>query len=87
MEPFLPEHMREGMKRYLEHGIEPGSFMMAVLTNNLKEAFARADHLNKHYIGNIVSYCYNEIPGAAWGSPENVEAWMESFRKAKQDEN
>lgn len=75
-EPFLPEHMREGMKNYLEHGIEPGSFLTAVLSNDLKRAVGAADHINLQYLTNIVSYCYNEIPAGSWGSPEMVQEWM-----------
>lgn len=75
-EPYLPEHMRDAMKMYLEHRIEPGSFLLAVLTNDLKGAVGRADHINLKHLTNIVSYCYNEIPSQAWGSPAKVEAWL-----------
>ena len=85
MMPYLPEHMKDGMNLYLEHGVEPGSFLYSVLTNNLKEACARADHVNAQYLTNIVSYCYNNIPSDAWGSEEKVEAWME--KKRKHDDN
>lgn len=80
-EPFLPEHMRGAMKLYLENGIEPGSFLTAVLRNDLKEAVGRADHINLQYLTNIVSYCYNEIPSTAWGSPERVTNWLNHFNE------
>lgn len=83
MEPYLPDHMKKGMKNYLEHGIEPGSFMTAVLCNDLKGAIARADSTNLAALPNIVSYCYNNIPSTAWGSPEKMEAWINSFRKTE----
>lgn len=82
-QPYLPDHMKDGMKLYLEHGIEPGGFMLAVLTNDLKGAVGRADHINMKYLTNIVAYCYNDIPSDSWGSPEKVEAWLNKFRGAE----
>lgn len=80
-EPFLPEHMRDGMKLYLEERIEPGGFMYAVLTNDLREAVSRADATNLRYLTNIVSYCYNEIPSVCWGSVERVNRWLHPEEK------
>ena len=42
----IPEGMRDGLLLYLEHGFFPGSFLMAVLSNDLKEAVARGDEDN-----------------------------------------
>ncbi len=39
----LPEHMQDGMRRYIENGIEGGSFMMAVLCNDLMGAIVVVD--------------------------------------------
>ena len=84
-EPYLPEHMIEGMNLYLEHGVKPGSFMTAILCNDLREAVGRADHINIKYITNIVAHCYNYIPSHSWGSPEAVQAWVESFQGGKSE--
>ena len=73
---LLPEHMRDGMQLYVDHGIEPGSFMTSVLANDLKQACACADDINRYRIFDIVSYCYNYIPSQSWGSYERVEAWI-----------
>jgi hypothetical protein len=78
---FLPENMRQAMEYYLEHGIEPGGFLYAALTNNLKESIARADQTNLEYLTNIVSYFYNNIPALAWGSVAKVEAWMQARKE------
>lgn len=83
---YLPEHMRDAMKMYLEHGVEPGGFLYAVLTNNLKEAFARADHINTQHLGNIVSYCMWEIPSDCWGSVEKVREYMNRFKGGSSEE-
>lgn len=73
----------ETINRYVEHGCQPGDFVLAVLENNLREAFMRADNYNTAHMQEIVRYCYNEIPGAAWGSPEKVRLWLEEVRKLK----
>jgi hypothetical protein len=86
-EPYLPSHMRDAMEKYLSFGIEPGSFLYSVLTNDLRGAIGRADHINLRYLTNIVSYCYNNIPSNAWGSEKRVQDWMKHFdelEKAKQ---
>ena len=75
----LPEHMREGMKLYIEQGIEPGGFLTAVLENNLMEAFGQADSINRHRLFDICGFIYNEAPHNCHGSPEIVKAWMEKF--------
>lgn len=72
----LPEHMQDGFKRYFEDRIPMGSFGMAVVSNDLKEAFGRADEVNRERMFDIVSWLYNNAPIGSWGSPENVEAWL-----------
>ena len=66
----------ESLQRYVDHGVPTGSFLQAVLENDLKESFARADDDNRDALFEIVNHCYNEIPGNCWGSPEKVEAWL-----------
>jgi hypothetical protein len=68
------------LERYLNMGISPGLFMTAVLQNDLKEAFGRADDDNGRNLKNIVGYIYNHIPMSAWGSKEKVNGWLEQFR-------
>ena len=66
-----------GIDRYIENHCLPGSFLMAVLSNDLKESFARADKENREDLFEIVSYCHNHIPLNCWGSPEKVGEWLE----------
>jgi hypothetical protein len=75
---LIPEHIRDGMKRYIEEGIPPGGFLMAVLENNLTEAYKRADHINKERIPDIVDFVYNELPLQCWGSPNKVSEWIKA---------
>lgn len=78
---LIPEHMRGGMKRYFEDRILPGSFLTAVLSNNLKMAVLKADDINIHRLPDYVRWLYWEAPATAWGSPERVRIWI-----SKEDE-
>ena len=78
---LIPEYMRGAMERYMEYGIDPGSFLMAVLSNNLMGAARQADGMNMYH---LYEYCYwlaNYAPFASYGSPENVKRWMEGRQK------
>jgi len=72
----LPEDLQGGMRRYVEQGIEPGSFMAGVLKNDLFGALGRADEFNRYRIFDICKWIYNEAPYSCWGSKEKVEAWI-----------
>ncbi len=71
------DEIEASLKRYVDQRIETGSFLRAVLENNLKEAFGRADHINIGRMFEIVQYCYNEIPKNCWGSEEAVKEWLD----------
>lgn len=71
-----PPHIIDGIRRFVDDRIPPGGFLTAVLENDLKEAFSRADNESIAGMFEIVAYCYNEIPGVCWGSPEKVLAWL-----------
>ena len=80
----LEDHIG-AIERFVEHGIEPGSCTRAILENNLRDAFARADEETREIMFYIVSYCYNEIPSNCWGSREKVDQWIRAIR-AKMEE-
>lgn len=67
----------ESIRAYADEGWPTGGFLMAVLSNDLKEAYGRADDGNIEAMYEIIKYCYNEIPSACWGSPEAVKEWIE----------
>lgn len=72
----------EAIDRWAAVGCPTGSFVQAVLENNLSNAVGFADKDNLETLPAIVNYVYNEIPGDSWGSPEKVAAW----RKKKVEE-
>ena len=73
-----------GLWLYITRGIEPGSFLMAVLENNLMEAFGRADEMNRGSMFEICQFVYNHLPAACHGSPEKVSRWMKLFNGTDQ---
>jgi hypothetical protein len=83
---LLPHHMREGMQRWIENGIPPCSFLMAVLRNDFIEACGKADDINQRALFNYAAYLHNFAPPACYGSPANVAAWKGLLTKAKTDE-
>lgn len=82
----LPEHSKAGLDAYVEDGIPPGGFLQAVLSNDLKEAFGRADIENRTHMFEIVNYMYNEMPVRCQGSREIVEAWLKMHDERREKE-
>lgn len=75
------DDMMEAILRWIQHGIEPGDFLRAVINNDLREAIGRADDDNMRNLPAIVGYFYNEAPSSCWGSPEKAQAWAALFTK------
>ena len=73
----LPEHIRDGMRRYVESGIEPGSFLTAVLCNDLMRAIGVADEINRARLWDICAFLYNEAPSTCFGSVEAFQSWTQ----------
>ncbi len=72
----VPEHLHYGLMLYITQRISPGGFMTAVLSNDLREAFGRADEESRAGMFELVKWLYNKAPSNIWGTPERVEAWL-----------
>lgn len=72
----LPPHMQDGMRLYIENGIEPGSFLTAVLSNDLMKALGKADDVNLYALPAYGRFLYNNAPCGCYGSPKAVETWI-----------
>jgi hypothetical protein len=70
------EDMIEAIRRYVDDRLQPGSFLTAVICNDLNEAVSRADDDNFRNLGAIVAYFYNETPGGCWGSKAKMQQWL-----------
>lgn len=79
----VPEHLRPGLIRYFEHGIKPGSFLQALIQNNLAQTVLRADELTLPHLPNIVRWMMNEAPAPKWGSEDAMNAWINECAEAR----
>lgn len=66
---------REGIDRYVTNHTPTGSFLAAVLANDLEQSIARADAENLRDLAEIVRYVHNRVPYGAHGSREAVMEW------------
>lgn len=73
---IIPERIKNMIDRYVDNGISGGGCLDAILSNNLREAFGRADEEARERMFDIVRYLYNNVPAACWGSPDLVANWM-----------
>lgn len=80
---WLPPHLRDGMKGYLEHGWTPGDFLIAVLGNDLRAAVGRGDMVSLSFLPHIVIWLSMEAPFDAWGSANEVAEWIADPRWEK----
>lgn len=74
---MVPAHCRAGLLEYIEHGTPVGGFLTALLSNDLKETYARADDENRGAVLSYVQFLYSHAPSTCWGSPKRVEDWIE----------
>ena len=72
----IPALTMGAINRYVNEGLPPGSFVTAVLCNDLFNAIGTADEDNIVALPEIVRYVYNELPGGAWGNLNKMNAWM-----------
>jgi hypothetical protein len=73
----IPSYMREGLRLYVANGCPPGSFLRAVLENDLMRALGQADDTNMANLPAYGNFLYNHVPVACYGSPEKVREWIE----------
>jgi hypothetical protein len=71
----IPYATRQSLVRYLRDGIDPGSFLYAVLTNNLADAVGRADKENLPALKTIVMFLRNRVPSLCHGSVSDYRRW------------
>ena len=75
---------KEAIDNYSRHGLRPGSFLYAVLTNCLFESFGRADPQNKADMGEIVRYILDNVPVGRFGTYVEVEKWIAQKQRERE---
>jgi hypothetical protein len=77
----VPEGVQVSLWNYLAYGLEPGSFVRAVLENNFLMAATRADHVSEQCLKSLAIWVINKMPYGSHGNAEAMQSWM-----AKTDE-
>ncbi len=72
----VPENCIDGLVEYVLVGRPTGSFLEAVLSNDLMDAMARADAGNRYRVFEIASWLYNDAPGDCYGSRSVYSGWI-----------
>lgn len=72
----FPQPLLDGLERYVNDKIPTGSFLRAVLENDLRDAVARADAESLKVLPGLVILVHMELPSECHGSPEAVAAWL-----------
>ena len=72
---LIPDYMRQPLRDWIEKGWIPGSFLLAVLENNLFEAVACADMVNRNRLPDYIEFLYRYAPSECWGSYKKVNEW------------
>ncbi|MBT4111515.1 hypothetical protein HOE37_06685 [Candidatus Woesearchaeota archaeon] len=67
--------MQEGMQLWIEYGIDGGSFLMSILSNDFLGACSRADYINQKELFSFAMFLANEAPIGCFGSPAIIENW------------
>ena len=79
---LVPEHMQDAVRRYVNEGLEPGSFLTLMLEHRIYDAAGHADSINQSKLFDWIRFMHNYMPGHSHGSPEVVKAYMSGRRKA-----
>jgi hypothetical protein len=75
---LVPEHLREGLQRYVETGGGVGGFLTALIENDLVSAVPRADAISFAHIRDLCLWLYNEAPRQCWGSKQKRIDWQKA---------
>lgn len=74
----IPDHMRQGLIEYFNQRIKQGSFLHAVLCNDLVGACKAADRHNMVNLPAYAWFLYNFAPIGSYGSKEHVDRWIKN---------
>jgi len=72
----VPAHLHEGLVAYFVYHRPPGSFLRAVLENDLRHAVQRADPASLAGLSHVVAFVCDATPAASWGAPASVRTWL-----------
>jgi hypothetical protein len=66
----------QSLENYLMHGLEPGGFLTAILSNDLFRAVDCADTWNRDRITRIAEEIQAVMPWNSYGDRQRVDEWL-----------
>lgn len=72
---WIPPGVKQSIDDYVLHGVHSGSFVEAMMANDLMESFGWADESSRSAMFRITCYLYNSVPRGCRGSLDVVEEW------------
>ena len=72
----ISDYVESALELYVTHRIHPGSFVYAVLSNDLEEAVAHSDQWNEPILAELVAIIHTQIPAHLHGSSAIVQAHL-----------
>jgi hypothetical protein len=72
----LPPLVRRAVEHYIQRGWPPGSFVGALLRNDLHAAVTHADPHSLAALPGLVFWLAWHAPEDCWGTPDKVEGWL-----------
>lgn len=78
----IPESTIETLTAWIESARPVGHFCGAVISNDLREACARADLRNRAALYEIVAWLYNHAPIGSWGYADALKEWPRRLKES-----
>lgn len=73
----IPATTQAALERYVEKRCRPGSFLRAVLSNDLSGAILLADPENRKALVDVTEAAWQQVPPIARGSRYAVDNWCD----------
>lgn len=73
---LVPCHLQDGITHHCLAGRPTGSFLTAVLCNDLFQAVCRGDDQSLAGLKSTVQFLHNYAPPGCWGSPAKCANWI-----------
>ena len=82
--PGVPDHLKSGLRLYLEKGMVPGAFLTHVLENDLAGCIVRVDATTTiTQLRSLLKYLVNSVPALAWGTRDKVKNWSAATQEER----
>lgn len=82
----LPSYLKDALIRYALFGKHPGSFLEAVLSNDLVKTFQNCNEPDLKHIHDLVRILFTWLPSGAHGSQRIFHAWIRSGGSTKRQD-